>query len=91
MPHSPVSSPVFNTLHEGIDLAFGDFCFHANREGMLRFPNSPTTAKTRSASTTSSSSSDSDSDSDSKTSDSSIYREEDDFHSIESEEPMEFD
>ena len=54
---------------------------------MLRFPNSPTTAKTRSASTMSSSSSDSDSDS----SDSSIYREEDDFHSIESEEPIEFD
>ena len=86
-PHSPVSSPVFDALHKGINLAFGDFCFHANREGMLRFPNSPIAVKTRSASTTSSSSSDSDSDS----SGSSIYREEDDFHSIESEEPMEFD
>ena len=85
MPHSPVSSPVFNTLHEGIDLAFGDYRFHANMEGMLHFPNSPTMAKTRSASTTSSSSSDSDS------SDSSIYREEVDFHSIKSEELVEFD
>ena len=75
-PHSPVSSPVFSALDKGIDLAFGDFRFHATREGMLRFPNSPPAVK--STSTTSSSSSDSDS----KTSDSSIYLEEDDFHSI---------
>ena len=51
---------------------------------MLRFPNSPPAAK--SASTTSSSSSDSDSDS----SNSSIYQEDDDYHSIESEEPVDY-
>ena len=83
-PHSPVSSPAFSALDKGVDLAFGDFRFHATREGMLRFPNSPPAAK--SASTTSSSSSDSDSDS----SKSSIYQEDDDYHSIESEEPVDY-
>ena len=83
-PHSPVAIPVFSALDSGIDLTFGDLHFHAAREGVLRFPNSPTPAK--SASTTSSSSTGSESGS----SKSSIYRGDDDYHSIESEEPVDY-
>ena len=77
-PYSPCSRPIFSTLDKGLDLAFGDFRFHATREGMLRFP-----SPARSTSTTSSNT-----DSDSDSSQSSIYKEDKDYHSIESEEAI---
>ena len=83
MPHSQASSLAFSNLDGSIDLAFGDFRFHANREGMLRFPDSLPAKKFVSTTSASSSSS---SDSDSEKRNSSIYREDDDYHSTESEE-----
>ena len=84
-PHSPVSSPAFSNLDGSIDLAFGDFRFHTYREGMLRFPDSLLANKFVSTTSASSLSS---SDSDSEKRNSSIYQEDDDYHSIESEEPV---
>ena len=80
-PYSPCSRPIFSTLDKGLDLAFGDFRFHATREGMLRFP-----SPARSASTTASNIG-----SDSDSSQSSISKEDEDYHSIESEEAIFYD
>src|SRR5664279_2024116 len=49
VPHLPVFSPAFHALHEGVNLAFGDFGFHVTREGVLRFPDSPRPQATESA------------------------------------------
>ena len=84
-PHSLASSPAFDALHEGIDLAFDDFRLHGNQEGILCYPDSPSSARSESATAiaaSTSSSSSSESDSDSGSSDSSIYYDDNDFHSI---------
>jgi len=36
--HSPASRPAFDSLHEGMDLAFGAFRFHVNTLGALCLP-----------------------------------------------------
>src|SRR5664279_4813201 len=41
VPHLSAFSPAFDALHEGVNLTFGDFHFHATREGVLRFPDPP--------------------------------------------------
>src|SRR5664279_2048551 len=41
VPHMPTFSPAFHALHEGVNLAFGDFRFHVTREGVLRLSDSP--------------------------------------------------
>jgi hypothetical protein len=38
-PHSSTSSLVFKSLHEGLDLAFGDLHFYVSNLGVLRLPN----------------------------------------------------
>src|SRR5664279_6359571 len=40
-PHLPALSPAFHALHEGMNLAFGDFCLHVTQEGILRLSDSP--------------------------------------------------
>lgn len=93
-PHSPAFSPAFDALHEGIDLAFGDFRLHANREGILRFPDSNPLegSELASASTTeTSSSSSSDYDQDSESSTASIFYDDYDYHSIATEESIDYD
>src|SRR5664279_896117 len=48
-PHLPALSPAFHALHEGVNLAFGDFRLHVTREGILRLSDSPRPHATESA------------------------------------------
>src|SRR5664279_549510 len=49
VPHLPALNLAFHALHEGVNLAFGDFRLHVTREGILRLSDSPRPQATKSA------------------------------------------